>query len=800
MNRSYSPYHSSTESDTDTDTENDSTDSEDPRIRREQDPRYSILRAPTETISDKTFELKPSPGAPWNEKDKITSYKNYTYLHPPKTTRTTLVSIRSSDRDITVFPSPYRFQLKLPRVYKNITKFQMVQMSFPNNANNITAANLYISSFINQLMIKQVPYECLSTCLNIVNGTSIATGIGVVEQGRINEVGNPLMLTFSLPDGSYNNNQLANELTQQANNTPPFNLISYNDFKEYFQITRDASYLFNEPGDCFFSKTNNIRYGSHNKDHIMNTYYSQTHIDRVSDITDSIALTTYYFPILKEFVATGYAEYVLQYPMSPTFSEVQQRVMGPFEGLDSPYYYEICSTNIDTLDNFRRNLTFELQNINQYKWIFNDKTQQFTTIHDTLHTSLQRELSKQYQYLLQQELSVSGFNASSFKTLKTHATSYSSIYKHLERNLSTTLGNYFLVPSYVYSGGDFHSTFSTMELHQDSDFTGLFQYQSTFGRIHGSYSGLQFEFRNFLDYHSTLSSYYHISQSTQDAINQIHQRSQYQFHTYISEKYKDVFPSSMIANQSYQSNQALPVCFVTDQYSYLPGQSAFSNFNSIQNQPAVMGYRVTNTVPCIDICSYVLQNMVSSWYSNLPVNSVIHSIPYRLGLTNILPEKFNIFSTVGSYTSTGNLNYLMQINENQGFSNIDVTMPENYNTSNETTGQVKFMYCKILMGDLGDTGVSQTVIQNPVIFENTLGKLDKLDFKIYYDDTMLTPAWLYMPFILNISEWNATFQIDEEVYFPNPDMGWSHIPTIPIPENPNDTQYLWFHKKETENK
>jgi len=99
------------------------------------------------------------------------------------------------------------------------------------------------------------------------------------------------------------------------------------------------------------------------------------------------------------------------------------------------------------------------------------------------------------------------------------------------------------------------------------------------------------------------------------------------------------------------------------------------------------------------------------------------------------------------------------------------------------------------MGAIGDTGISQTVIQNPVIFENTLGKLDRLDFKIYYDDRAITPAWLYLPFMLNLDEWNATFQIDEQVYFPNPDMGWSHIPTIAIPENPNDSSYIWLAKQ-----
>jgi len=126
-------------------------------------------------------------------------------------------------------------------------------------------------------------------------------------------------------------------------------------------------------------------------------------------------------------------------------------------------------------------------------------------------------------------------------------------------------------------------------------------------------------------------------------------------------------------------------------------------------------------------------------------------------------------------------------------------MPENYMISNETTGQVKLMSGKILMGAIGDTGVSQTVIQNPTIFETTLGKLDKLDFKVYYDDQNITPAWLYMPYFLDISEWNATFQIDEQVAFANPATGWGTRPTIEIPNNPDKSPYIFLTHKDNPN-
>jgi hypothetical protein len=232
---------------------------------------------------------------------------------------------------------------------------------------------------------------------------------------------------------------------------------------------------------------------------------------------------------------------------------------------------------------------------------------------------------------------------------------------------------------------------------------------------------------------------------------------------------------------------------------YVPGQG-ISLSSLAQTTPSGLQPAVTD--PCIQTCITVLQNLVTSWYSALPVNSVINSLTYRIGLLNMQPAsqpQFNIFSTVSQITSTTNLNFLLQINDEQGFNNMDLTMPEDYGISNEGTGQVKFVSGKILMADIGNTGVSQTVIQNPTIFENALGKLDKLDFKIYYDDHAMTPAWLYMPYFLSLNEWNATFQIDEQVGLASVDLGWGKRPTVEVPDNPDSTPYLYFTHKDNPN-
>lgn len=119
---------------------------------------------------------------------------------------------------------------------------------------------------------------------------------------------------------------------------------------------------------------------------------------------------------------------------------------------------------------------------------------------------------------------------------------------------------------------------------------------------------------------------------------------------------------------------------------------------------------------CETSCCAYINNLLRTWYAGIPVNTVIGTLTYRLGILNVSANQYNIVSTIQSVTSTGNLNFLMQINDEQGFSNMDIAMNEDYAIGNDTTGQIKLVAAKILMGNVGDSGISQTLIQNPSIF------------------------------------------------------------------------------------
>jgi hypothetical protein len=787
----YMPYDSGDDTDADTgdmtDDDFETDDDEDIRIRREEDPRYAIIRAAGPFFSTSAQQLKymeHAPGAEYTPATDISSFANYTYLDPPKTIHTSLVTIKSSNRDRTVWPSPFNFQLKLPKVYRNVTKFQLVQLSFPFNTTELTNNTSLESTFYVYLSTLGFSSTCITSCINtFTNSGTSATAFGLLEQNRLNSYGSQLLTKLEIPNGTYSNGALATELTTQANNTPPFNLISYEEFSKIFKVTRDILILFNEPGDNFHSKLSMQRYKHHSKETIMNTYYTWHDINIHPIITETIAFNAYYYPILKELVGTRLGSFfVVLEDTGLNKEQLQYYVLNNFLGLDSKLYYDICMKNRNALDEYRKNLTFEHNNINKYIWSYDDKFKRFQCRHETLHTSIKADINKSLDKCLCDELCLNSLSASAFNNLKTTNNINNTILDNLQINLRETLTNYFIGESTIqYSGGDYYSSISDgnliirsgNELHNDQYFTTLFNYTSTFGRQYGTYGGIKMAFTSFADYHSTISSYYMNVNSTTHTISSIYGDVYSRHHQYISTKYSGILPAEMINTKSYNTGQSVAAAFVNNQPVYIPGET----FNSGEDN-------------CVSTCHKIVHDIINAYYSCLPVNTITNSVNYRLGLFNDNVISFENVITFFNTVSTNNYNFLLQVNNDQSFNNMDITMNENYNITNETTGQIKMVYAKILTSGVGADETSQTCIQNPVLFPNTLGKLDKLEFKIYLDDDNLTPMWQFVPFFQQFSEWNAVFQIDEEIGFADRNAGWGTRPTIPMPDNPNAMPYL----------
>ena len=116
-----------TTDDTDYDSD-DLPDYEDPRIRREEDPRYAIIRTagPSFNTTEKQMKYQENaPGSDYLISTNVNTLQNsLLFKSPTTTTQTSLFSIKSSNRDKSVYKTASYFTIKTPRVYKNVTKFQ----------------------------------------------------------------------------------------------------------------------------------------------------------------------------------------------------------------------------------------------------------------------------------------------------------------------------------------------------------------------------------------------------------------------------------------------------------------------------------------------------------------------------------------------------------------------------------------------------------------------------------------------------------------------------------------------------
>jgi len=801
----YTPYESGEDTDDKTGSDNSSDysdtdtipDSEDPRIRREEDPRYALIRTAGPNFDTSAQQLKYMEQAPglgsalYDTTTNITSLSSFTYLNPRMSSRTSLLTIKSLNRDIKTYPSPFNFQLKTPRIYKNVSKFQLVQITFPNNTNTFVESPYFIQQYVEALLTRGVSPGCLSTCLATTECSQGSHPISIIEVGRISD-NRPFMLTFTVPVGVQTNEEIANALNSKYSNAPPLNLISYTDFKNEFQINHDISILFNEPGS------------SGSKQTVMNKYYSQQHIDSFPVITDKIAYNAYYYPILKELLLTKRAKPFLNcQPYS--FEQVYTIILGNFLGLDSDIYYNLCINNQSALNSYRKQLTFEHNPINKYGWHYNSRIKQFNVVHNSLHPSIQNDINSKYNNYYANELSINNLNAKSFQTLKTEYANAMSVYTELLTNMSTFMFGYGLGGNYTFTG-IVHLTNTGMyeadTLHEDSTFTSVFNYRSIFGkRFHSNFNGHTLKFTNFLDYHSTMSTYYNNIIYNSSIISSINGRVNLNHHIYVSTKYSSVLPYNMINTKSYNNSQGVPISFLSNRLLYANGLTVTDPSLVAQTLDAAEpGISLHTPTQCEVECCSAIEKILIGYYSCLPVDTIVNngpnSLPYRLGLGHTDFNKINIYSTFFQITSSATNNIMLQMNPEQSFNNLDISMNENYSISNETTGQVQLMCAKILLQGIGTGDISETAIQNPIVFDNPLGKLDKLIFKMYVDDAALTPLWLYYPFDIGINEWNATFQIVEEVALADKNDGFSgNIPTIPIPDDPSGVQYMGLLKK-----
>lgn len=839
--RYYMPYESDkeydkkTDYDTDTDgqtTDNESTDYEDERIRREEDPRYAMLRTAGPNFpnfnSQLNYQYGQLTGSNYLINTNVNSLGNSLfYTNPSKVTRVTLLSMKSSNRDTSVYPTDSYFTLKTPRVYKNVTKFELVQMNFPNFPQAIVDISGLIST-VNGLIPASTASSCLSPCFNAYFGYTPFVGMGVYEEGRVNEFGKYMYLAKGVTPNIYNTNlnsqtDLATEMNKQFNNTPTFNLITFNDFNTNFSLTGDLTYLFNKPGGYWGTSLTNGILNTTDISTVASYYFPLSSINTTNLSTSSI-FVAYYYPVMKDMLATKKALPLL-YTFNSTIEQVCDLFVCNFLGLDSPIYYAYLSSNINVLTEYRNLNTYLLQPVNNYEWSFNTRLKQYRVYHNRLSITLQNEINNMYSNYKNEIINnyapfFSTYGISSFSGLVYKNTINNAVFQSYLSLVSTQLFSTYGIQNFYYpvstlanstfnvvmtstlssinpnttymqlnynlSGNNLSSmifnlldntyavlsTLSTVNINENvSTATGFYPSSSTLiGAINlpniqygGTYVNLASFFSTNYNMQSTYTSYI----STNQLISTINSQTASSLYQYMSSKYSQVFPSTYLGYQTYLTGEGLPVTFVTNRYWYVSGAPILdSESNS-----------------CDSICRQVVNTYISGYYSDVQ-GYTINNLSYKLGLYN--PSGISdtsLISTVGAYNAYSNFNLLLQINTFQSFNNIDITMNENYKITNETTGQANLISCKILTAGNDPDQYTQTVIKNPVVFPGTLGKLDKLTFQILIEDPTLTRLDTFFPFSYPFTHWDAIFSIEEEVANTDRNGDFSMIPTVQMPNN-----------------
>ena len=149
----YAPYESDSsksgsgsEADTDSETElsEDELSFEDTAARRvDNDYRYALVKAggPNfNTLNEQLAFTKDNIGSAYSnelvaDQTLQPSEVNPIYKQPKKQIVSSLFSFKSTDRDIIVYPFSTYFSIKTPRVYKNVTQIQLVQINIQTPAN-----------------------------------------------------------------------------------------------------------------------------------------------------------------------------------------------------------------------------------------------------------------------------------------------------------------------------------------------------------------------------------------------------------------------------------------------------------------------------------------------------------------------------------------------------------------------------------------------------------------------------------------------------------------------------------------
>ena len=331
-----------------------------------------------------------------------------------KTQNTSVIMLDSRDRDKNVYPQPTSLTLRLPRIYKNIKNFQILQI-------NLLSAFYYFRASKNNLTI------------------------------TIQETGRSLPITTTIREGTYNIDTLVAELNLQLNYTPIFYYFQNGiaDFAPLFTTSGDYSVNFNKPGDNFYDSVNDAYILNPTTSQIVQKYFQNVNAG-LTNYTISQVKVAYYYPVLKEFLLDTYTYKVKPTLVIPPNLNLQNgessftRCVYTFQGLDDSVIQQVIDVNIDLLDTYRNLNTFLTSLVNKYSVSSSTNNNRITISSSSLNTSLITLLNAKYTQFLSEQLLIYKVSFDTYSLLSITNTYILAIitdmYKHMQIQFATYFG------------------------------------------------------------------------------------------------------------------------------------------------------------------------------------------------------------------------------------------------------------------------------------------------------------------------------------------------------------------------
>ena len=367
----------------------------------------------------------------------------------------TVVMLQSIHRDKTIYPLPTSCQLFLPRDYKNVVSFSIVQL-------NLICSFFYFSPTKQNLAI-----QIAEKYRTKYKPTTLTP-----------EVEGPLTPTIHIRQGTYNITDLLTELQLQLNNPPLFYdfINGFTDFYKTFVVNGDFSLNFNFPGDSYYDSLHKIYIINPTRGQIVANYFSSQFGNKFN-YTTSQATIAYYYPVLKEFLLDENSDLTtidLTYP-GMTRDEVTQYLIYTFSGIDDVIALTIINIPSNTLllDTYRVQHTFRYSLINEYVCSYDTANNKVTIQSASLNTSLVNLLNNQYATYLAQQLGINNITNAYYQSILATNNNLLSVVQTMYDMIQMALASNFAVDVGTYSRTYFITFSNTVLLRNGTNATGV---------------------------------------------------------------------------------------------------------------------------------------------------------------------------------------------------------------------------------------------------------------------------------------------------------------------------------------